>query len=100
MSGVRNMKKVLLVLAVFAVVVFAAKSSQAEEYTYFPNGNIALYLDVYDLGGSDHGLINFNNDGTATAALLDWRGNVILDLYMNAGGFLYYSEDGINFYPL
>ena len=93
------MKKVLFVFAVLAVLIFAVNSSEATDVTYFPNGNMAVYLDEFsiDLGG-DHAVVNFNNDGTATGSILSPEGFVSVDLYMDIFGHLYCSTDGINFY--
>ncbi len=93
------MKKVLFVFAVLAVLIFAVNSSEASDVTYFPNGDVSVYLDEFsiDLGG-DHAVINFNNDGTATGSVLSPQGFVSFDLYMDTIGRLYCSSNGINFY--
>ena len=94
------MKKTLLILAILAVVAFVSvQSSEAYDVTIFPNGNVTFYYNAYELNSyGDHAVVNVNNDGTATGAILDYEGYVQMDLYLSPGGVLYYSTDGIYFY--
>ena len=102
------MKKILPLIFVAVLMIFAvAQTSEALSMAYasaeYPNGDYVEYWPDSYFDGYSHVVLTYASDGTANATILtpegwpdDYYG--FSHLYMDASG-LYYSTDGVNWYP-
>jgi len=89
------MKKVIFMLLLIAVFAVSVQSSYADDMAVFPDGNMAIYLNKYDIDLSGyHLVIDLYNDNNVSAAVLDSVGNTAFYLYLTSGGTMYISYDG------
>jgi hypothetical protein len=100
------MKKILPLIFLAVLMIFAMAHTSEADITYadFPNGDSMEFWTDSSFDGVDHVIFTYIPGGPAYATILapdGWPDNYygFSHLYQDTSGYIYYSTDGVNFYP-